>query len=124
MVIKMFKFTNVTTKENFLKKIEWSEEEITPIEAFGNSQKSWKIIDRFDNEWNILFTGNDEYSIYSVPHHSCDELFRVDIVSSGNKIEIHRATKNGKNIKADRLLKQFAQLAIMVNCYVQFGYMK
>lgn len=121
----MLKFTNTTSKENFLKEIEWSGKEIKPIEAYGRDQKLWKIIDRFGNEWNVLFTGSvDEYSIFNVPHCLCDKLFRVDIISRGNKIEIHKVTKNGKNIKSDRLLKQFAQLAMMVNCYVQFGYMK
>ncbi len=121
----MYRFTNTTTKENFLKSIEWSGNKIKPAEAYGKNQKAWNVIDKFGNEWNILFTGNvDEYSIFNVPHHPCDKPFKVDIVSSGNKIEIHRAEKNGRCIKADRLLKEFTQLALMVNCYIQFGYMK
>ena len=121
----MYKFTNTTTKENFLKNIEWSGKEIKPIEAHGKDRKAWNVIDKFRNEWNILFAGNaNEYSVFNVPRYPSDKPFKVDIISNGNKIEIHRAEKNGRHIKADRLLKEFSQLAIMVNCYSQFGFLK
>ncbi len=119
----MYKSTNITTKENFLKYIEFNGIEIKPVEVCAKNQRAWNVVDKFGNEWNIFFTGNvSEFSICNVPHYPCDKPFRVDIVSSGNKIEIHRAEKNGRHIKADRLLKEFTQLALMVNCYIQFGY--
>ena len=39
----------------------------------------------------------------------------------GNMVEIHRAIKDGRNLKADRNLKQFMQLALLVSCYKKFG---
>lgn len=125
MADNMYRFTNMTTKENFLKNIEWSGEVLKPMETPCKSQKLWQVSDRFGNVWNILFRGEvDEYSICNVCKYPSDEPFRVDIVSSGNKIEIHRAEKNGRKIKSDRLLKGFSNLAMMLNCYSQFGYLK
>lgn len=121
----MYKFTNITTKENFLKETEWSGKKIVTVESPFKCQKQWQVSDRFGNIWNIRFNGNvNEYSIWNVCKYPTDEPFRVDIVSSGNKVEIHRAEKNGRKIKSDRLLKGFSQLALMVNCYSQFGYLK
>ena len=40
----MYKFTNTTTKENFLKSIEWNGKEIKPIEAYGKDQKHGMLL--------------------------------------------------------------------------------
>ncbi len=121
----MYKFINITTKKSFLNDIESCGREIKPIEGYGKNQKVWNVIDKFGNEWNIRFSGNvDEYSISNVPHYPCDVPFKVYIVSHGNKVEIHRVEKKGRKIQADRLLKDFTQLALMVNCYIQFGFLK
>ena len=67
----------------------------------------------------MLFTGNvDEYRI------SYKDEFSVDILMHGNMVEIHRAIKDGRNLKADRNLKQFMQLALLMSCYKKFGYLK
>ena len=125
MVADMYMFINMTTKEKFLKNVEWSGNKIEQVEPPCKRQKLWRVSDKFGNVWNILFRGEvDEYSIYNVCKYPTDEPFRVDIISSGNKIEIHKAEKNGRKIKSDRLLKSFSQLAMMVNCYSQFGYLK
>ncbi len=121
----MFKFENVTTKENFERAINLQRLEINQIEALYKARKQWNIKDRFGNEWNVVFSGNvDEFYICNVPHFSCDKPFRVDFTMSGNNIEIHRALKNGRNIVSERLLKQFSQLILMVNSFYKFGYMK
>lgn len=125
MGANMYKFQNNTTKENFIRNIEWSGMEIKPTEVHGKLQKSWQLSDKFGNVWNILFRGNvNEYSIFNVCKYQSDKPFRVDILSYGNNIEICKAEKNGRKIKANRLLKQFSQLAMTVNCYSQFGYLK
>lgn len=121
----MFKFENTTEKETFENVISFQELKIKLVESPNKVQKQWNIKDRFGNEWNIAFNGNvDEFSIYNVPHFSCDKPFRVDFTMSGNNIEIHRALKNGRNIVSERLLKQFSQLVLMVNSFYKFGYMK
>lgn len=54
---------------------------------------------------------------------SYKDEFSVDILMSGNMVEIHRAIKDGRNLKADRNLKQFMQLALLMSCYKKFGLM-
>ena len=121
----MWKFINNTTKENFLENIEWSGNKIERIQIPFKRPKLWQISDRFGNVWEVLFKGDvGEYSISNVCRYPSDKPFTVDIISNGNKVEIHKAIKNRRNIKSDRLLKQFSQIAMMVNCYVQFVYLK
>lgn len=121
----MFKFKNTTEKEVFENTISFQGLKIKSIKSPYKTQKQWNITDRFGNEWNVVFSGNvDDFYLYSVPHFQCDKPFRVDFIMNGNNVEIHRALKNGRNIVSDRLLKQFAQLILMVNCFYKFGYMK
>ena len=119
----MLKFTNGTTKENFLNTIQWSGNQVEHIEAYGKNQQAWQISDKFGNVWNVLFDGNNEYSISNVCKCASDIPLNVIVLFNGNEIEIHSAEKEGRKIKAERLLKQFSQLAMMVNCYKQFGYL-
>lgn len=115
----MLKFENKTTKEYFEKAIKRNKYEIEEIENSHKNQRLWRISDCFGNVWNVLFTGNvDEYRI------SYDDEFSVDILMPGNMVEIHRAIKNGRNLKADRTLKQFVQLALLMSCFKIFGYLK
>lgn len=121
----MYKFENKTKKKDFVESIEWSRNIVERIQIPFKKPKQWRISDRFGNVWTILFKGdNNEYSISNVCKYPSDKPFTVDIISSGNKIEIHKAMKNGRNIKSDRLLKSFSELAMMVNCYIQFGYLR
>ena len=121
----MFKFENTTEKESFENTIDFQCLKIKSIKALHDNQKQWNIIDRFGNEWNVVFSGNvNEFYLYNVPHFGCDKPFRVDFTMSGNKVEIHRALKNGRNIVSEKLLKQFSQLILMINCFYKFGYMK
>lgn len=125
----MIKFENVTPLEDFKKYIEWEgivirEDELLSVNPhLIKGKRVWNITDKFNNEWNVMFSGNvDEWSIFNVS--KIEPLFRVDIISSGNKIEIHRAEKNGRKLKADKNLKQFCNLAMWVNCLIHFGYLK
>lgn len=115
----MLKFENTTIKESFEKSVKWSKNKIEEMEKPHENQRLWRISDCFGNVWNVLFTGNIyEYRI------SYSEEFSVDILMYGNMVEIHRAIKNGRNLKADRTLKQFMQLALLMSCYKKFGYLK
>ena len=108
----MLKFENTTTKESFEKSVKWSKNKIEEMEKPHENQRLWRISDCFGNVWNI-----DEYRI------SYSDEFSVDILMSGNMVEIHRAIKDGRNLKADRNLKQFMQLALLMSCYKKFGYL-
>lgn len=115
----MLKFENTITKESFEKSVKWSKNKIEEMEKPYENQRLWRISDCFGNIWNALFTGNvDEYRI------SYKDEFSVDILMPGNMVEIHRAIKDGRNFKADRNLKQFMQLALLMSCYKKFGYLK
>lgn len=122
----MLKFRNMTRLDKFKKSMEWSGNQIEELKPEGQyPKKAWRISDRFGNVWNVVFTGNvSEFVISNVPQNSYEKPFSVWIVSSGNEIEIHKADKNGRHIKSDLLLKEFANLAMMVNCYMQLGYLK
>ena len=121
----MFKFKNVTERESFENIINSQDLKINLIREPYKTQKQWNIQDRFGNEWNVVFTGNvNEFYLYNVPHLSYDKPFRIDFVMTGNNIEVHKALKNGRNIVSERLLKQFSQLILMINCFYKFGYMK
>lgn len=121
----MYKFENKTERESFENTIDFQGLKIKPIQALYGNQKQWNITDRFGNEWNVVFTGNvNEFYLYNVPHLNYDKPFRIDFVMTGNNIGIHRALKNGRNIVSEKLLKQFSQLILMVNCFYKFGYMK
>lgn len=115
----MLKFENTTTREVFEKSVGWSKSKIEEMEKQYENQRAWKISDRFGNVWNVLFTGNvDEYRV------SYGNEFSIDILMYENMVEIHRAIKNGRSLKADRNLKQFTQVALLVSCYKKFGYLK
>lgn len=121
----MYKFENKTERESFENMIDFQGLKIKPIQALYGNQKQWNITDRFGKEWNVVFTGNvNEFYLYNVPRLSCDKPFRIDFVMTGDNIEIHRVLKNGRTIVSERLLKQFSQLILMINCFYKYGYMK
>ena len=115
----MLKLENKTTKEYFDKAIKRNKYKIEEIKNPHENQRLWKISDCFGNIWNVLFSGDvDEYCV------SYSDEFSVNILMYGNMVEIHGAVKNGRNLKADRILKQFAQLALLMSCFKIFGYLK
>ena len=119
----MYKFRNVSTKEDFEKHIEWTGTTIRPINGPDKMKRTLNINNRFGNEWNLVCSGNiDEWSIYNICHGSWDIPFRVDFISNGRDIEILRAEKAGKHYKADRYLKQFVELVLMANGFIYFGF--
>jgi hypothetical protein len=118
----MIRFTNRTTKEDFVNGIEWRWQTINPVESDGNFARSWDVADRFENEWKITFTGKvNEFTISNDKH---TKPFILYLILIGDKVEIHKAIENGRNIKSDRLLRKYTRLADMVSCYHRFGYLK
>lgn len=121
----MLKFINNTTKELFEATLSWHKYTLEKLESPFESQILWQLSDRFLNVWNILFCGSvDEYCISYQPQFNGDDDFLVYIVTYGNIVEIHKAIKNGRTLQADRNLKQFTNLALILNCYIQFGLLK
>lgn len=121
----MLKFINNTTKELFEAALSWSKYKLKKLESPLENQILWQLQDRFLNVWNILFTGIvDEYCISHQPQFDGDDDFLVYIVTYGNIVEIHKAIKNGRTLQVDRNLKQFTNLALILNCYIQFGLLK
>ena len=120
----MLNFENVKTKENFTNYIKENKMKLKEAEAYGKSRKCWNLSDKFGNEWNITYNANTRlYAIFSVCKYDFDVPFAVFMQFDKNKIMITNAEKAGRKIKADRLLKQFSQRAIMVNSYSNFGFL-
>lgn len=120
----MLNFENVTTKENFLNYIKENKMELKEAEVYGKSRKCWNLSDKFGNEWNITYNSNaEQYAIFNVCKYDFDIPVIVFMQFDKNKITITNAEKAGRKIKSDRLLKQFSQLAIMVNSCVHFGFL-
>ena len=127
----MIKFENITPLDKFKEYIKWQNLKIREDQLLTvrpniiTGKRVWNITDRFNNEWNIVFNGRvDEWSIFNVCNKRTDIPFRVDIVSCGNKIEIHKAEENGRKLKADRYLKKFQEISMFANCLIQLGYLK
>ena len=98
--------------------------ELKEKEAYGKNRKRWNLSDKFGNEWNITYNANNrQYAVFSVCKYAFDVPFSVFMQFDKNKITITNAEKAGRKIKADRFLKQFSQIAIMVNCYSSFGFL-
>lgn len=110
----VYKFINRTTKEQFLKSIEFSKNKIKKID-----KNKWEITDRFLNKWQLIFTSVNQFTVINnkVP-------FWVDIYIKGKNIEILKAEINNRKLKSARFLKKFDQLSILISCYFQFGYLK
>ena len=118
----MYKFRNVTAKEDFDKINEWADRKIYPTTHPTENVESWKITDRFGNNYNLVFDGNAiEWSIHNI---SSAIPLRVDFLLRGRDIEILRAQKGNKHYKSDRFLKQFDQLVLMASCYNIYGCLK
>lgn len=121
----MYKFRNITIKEDFEKSNAWADRKIYLVKNSSKMQKVWNVKDRFGNELNVIFKKQtDEWRICNVCNFPCDVPFCVDFLSHGREIEILEAHKANRNYKSDRFLKQFAQVVLMANSYQIFGYLK
>lgn len=92
----MIKYTNGTTKEQFLAAIDWAEMTLEKIKAQFSHQQEWIIRDRFANAWKLVFMGNvNQYRIQNLQN---DPYFEVDMLAYGDFFEIHHAYDHGKTI--------------------------
>ena len=120
----MLNFENVATKNSFISYIETNSQKLKEIDAYAKNRRCWNISDKYGNEWNISYNGiENQYCICNVCKDSCDVPFSVYMKFDTNKITITNAEKAGRKIKSERLLKQFSQLAIMLNCYANYWYL-
>lgn len=73
-----------------------------------------------DENGKIYFdenNGRNGLDLYTGAYMDCGEICGEPC----SRVEIHRAIKDGRSLKADRNLKQFMQLALLVSCYKKFG---
>lgn len=121
----MYKFRNVTSKEDFEKSNEWSGRKVCKSDSLSKVNKVWNVKDRFGNEWIIIFKEqSNEWEMYNVCNFPCDIPFNIQFRLLGREVEIVKAQKANRHYKSDRLLKQFTRLVLMANCYYVFGYLK
>lgn len=116
------RYTNITPKEAFMSHLDWAEQHIEPLPTQSAIIRSWSICDRFMNRWELIFNGNVGEFTISGTHDGI--TFVVAMYLSGDKIEIVEAVDNGRHIQADRLLKKYKELGLMVSNYLRFGYLK
>lgn len=116
----MLKFRNVTSKENFRSYADWAEERITPKGTDWPRTCVWLVEDRFGNAWTVTFTG--EVGDFTVEGKtSAGTAFKVWLYLSGDSAEIVKAYDGGRNIRSDRLLGKYKELACMVSNYFRFN---
>lgn len=124
----MYKFTNTTNKTVFLSNAEWCKQKIKPYKDLESDRNKWEITDRWENKWRVIFNEDTRiFSIFNVCHYPLEtgeKPFKVDIITYDNIIEILEAQDGKRKLQADKFLKKFATLAIMVNCYLQYGYIQ
>ncbi len=102
----MIEYSNKTTQKEFEKYLVSS---AIKMEAIENDIKTWQVSNGFHN-WRIVSTENsNNFSIYYISKYDCDQPYRVDIISKGNRVQIHKAEIAGREIKADRLLRNFSR---------------
>ena len=110
----MLKYRNSTTKEQFKSYyLDWSEEQIRSVPPQFSTQLKWEITDRFGNVWTVTFTG--EVGEFTVEGKTSTGVpFKIWLYLSGDRVEIIKAFDGGRNIRSDRLLGKYKELAHMV----------
>lgn len=122
--IDMYKFTNKMTGEEFAAFRERNRHMLKEIPVPCTSQRKWRISDKMGNMWDITFKGDvDEWRISCVGNKPSYTPFTVNVISHGDRVEIHESWKNGRHLTDSRFLRSLSHLAIMLNCYIQFGYL-
>lgn len=120
------KVKNDISKEEFEEKCKNHGYTLEPLEPNSKCQKAWKLSEKFFNDgWIIVFTGEvDEFSVYH--YHSETEKYarRIDLVLTGDSIEIVRAWANRRTAKSEFLLKRYVPIAKLISCYKQYGFLK
>ena len=124
----MICFDNAVTNEQFAEYLDFNKQKVVPMQLLTvnpdaiKGLKAWEITDKFDNCWEVIF--NENFNEWTIAGHANYCPFRVFVHMADSHVEIHTAHRNGKVIKADRMLQKYINLASIVNCYMRFGYFK
>lgn len=114
----MIKINNVTDKNNFMEAIKDGKLKIDKVE-----KNKWVLQHCIFN--NLIY--NLEYKddkTFNLSYKDSYDNFTVNFTIEESLTIINKAKVNNKNCKADRFLKKYDSLAIMVNSFVNFGYIK
>lgn len=123
----MIKFENLITKEQFKKHIEENGIVITELPNKNKCIRGWKMTYPDGRTFIIAFTG--EVNEWTVGMQNVENGLKtypevIDFYSSGNYVEIHRALVGNRTYRAEKFLKKYKDLALLVNGLVQFDYLK
>lgn len=120
----MLKYLNTTTKEQFKSYyLDLAGEKINSVPSQLPTQRSWEITDNFGNAWTVSFTGEvGEFTVEG--KMSTGVPFKIWLYLSGDRVEIVKAFDGGRNIRSDRLLGKYKELACMVSGYFKFNLLR
>ena len=120
------KFTNNTAKGNFEMECQELNRTISyDKDSSGIYKLVWTIKENDIEKYRIVWKNNvNEYQIFNICNELTDVPFNFYMISKNKQIEIVKATKAGRNLKAAKFLKQFIHLALVVNNCIRFGYCK
>ena len=115
----MFNILNVTTKEQFKLNMDYFGYEVAK-----ESENAWKVKDKYNHVYIVEYDSDENrWSISSSNEGIIDTLsFKVYMIFNDSSISILWGNYGGKTCRAERSLKRFMQLAIMLNNLYIFGY--
>jgi hypothetical protein len=114
----MIKINNVTDKNNFMEAIKDGKLKINKV-----GKNKWILQHCVFN--NLIY--NLEYKddkTFNLSYRDSYNNFTLNFTIEESLTIINKAKVNNKNCKADRVLKKYDSLAIMVNSFVNFGHIK
>ena len=120
------KFTNNSIKGNFEMECQTLNRTIEYDNVLSSKYHLvWVIKENNIEKYRIVWKNNvNEYQIFNICNEPTDVPFNFYMISKNKQIEIVKATKAGRNLKAAKFLKQFIHLALVVNNCIRFGYCK
>ena len=120
------KFTNNSIKGNFEMECQTLNRTIEYDNVLSSKYHLvWVIKENNIEKYRIVWKNNvNEYQIFNICNEPTDVPFNFYMISKNKQIEIVKATKAGRNLKAAKFLKQFIHLALVVNNFIRFGYCK
>lgn len=123
----MIKFKNLVTKEQLEKTIEENGIAIINLPLENECIRGWKMTFSDGRTYIIAFTGEvNEWTVglQSLENGLVTYPEVIDIYSAGDCVEIHRALVGNRTLRAEKFLKKYKELALLLNGLVQFGYFK
>lgn len=74
--------------------MDWAEQRIEPLDVDNKTVRSWRICDRFLNQWKLIFNGN--VGEFTISGTNDGATFVVAMYLTGDKIEIVEAFDGGR----------------------------